>query len=201
MRLLFDQDYVTKVYGKEQRRLGKIETTVEMCQDFGASIGSGTMKRIFMCAVLVMLSVSSAFGNATDDLLKVARYWKTEPELMQHFINLGARVNTKDDYGMTALMWAAWKNSNPEVVKVLIKAGANVNAKDKYVRTALMWAAFENSNPEVVKALIDGGADVNAKNKFGETALTYAKNDKVKRLILNAAKQHKKSHTTNNRKK
>ncbi|MBQ6419398.1 MAG: hypothetical protein IJQ15_01240 [Synergistaceae bacterium] len=50
MMLLFDQDYATAMYGKEQekigekkgerkgKRIGAIETTVRMCRRFGATI-------------------------------------------------------------------------------------------------------------------------------------------------------------------
>ena len=38
MQMLFDQAYATEVYTREQVKIGKIETTVEMCQRFGKSI-------------------------------------------------------------------------------------------------------------------------------------------------------------------
>ena len=42
MMLLFDQDYATAMYGKEQEKIGEkrgaIETTVKMCKRFGATI-------------------------------------------------------------------------------------------------------------------------------------------------------------------
>ena len=43
--MLFDQAYASEVYTREQVKIGKIETTVEMCQDFGASIDD-TIRRI-----------------------------------------------------------------------------------------------------------------------------------------------------------
>jgi len=76
-------------------------------------------------------------------------------------IEKGADVNAKDKDSMTALIWAAIKNSI-EVAKLLIEKGADVNAKMEHDATALMGAAGSNSL-EVAKLLIEKGADVNAK--------------------------------------
>ena len=64
--------------------------------------------------------------------------------------------------------------------------GANVNARNSKGMTALMLAAMNNSNPEVVKALINAGADIFAKDNEGKTALNYAKDNEIKRIILDA---------------
>ncbi len=52
----------------------------------------------------------------------------------------GINPNLKDNYGRTALLWAA-KNENVAVVKLLVGMdGINPNLKDNYGQTALLWA-------------------------------------------------------------
>ena len=74
------------------------------------------MKKVFLCVILVMLCVSSAFGGATEDLLEAAKSGNTTPKMLQALIKLGANVNVKDKDGATALMWTASMNSNTEFV-------------------------------------------------------------------------------------
>ena len=40
------------------------------------------MRRVFLCVVLVMLSVSSAFGDATEELLKISKDENTTPRMV-----------------------------------------------------------------------------------------------------------------------
>ncbi len=37
------------------------------------------MKKVFLCVMLVLVCVSSAFGGATEELLRVIRYSNTTP--------------------------------------------------------------------------------------------------------------------------
>ena len=62
----------------------------------------------------------------------------TDGNIKQHLAN-GADVNTKDRYGRTALLYAAYRE-NEEAIELLIAEGANVNAKNKKGRTPLNWA-------------------------------------------------------------
>lgn len=85
----------------------------------------------------MLMCVSSAFGNATDELLKAAKDKRTTPRMIEKLIKLGADVNAKDNEEYTALMLAVLNNSNPEIVKVLIRAGVDIFAKDSDGKTAL----------------------------------------------------------------
>ena len=98
--------------------------------------------------------------------------------------------NAKDDNGYTPLIWAVSVsgNNNLEVLNTLINAGADVNAREEHGWTILMCAAGNNNKPEVFNVLIKAGADIFIKDKYGKTVLDYAKNDEVKRIILNATK-------------
>jgi len=52
----------------------------------------------------------------------------------------GVDVNTRNDYGQTALWWALYKG-HLEIAKLLIEKGADVNAIDNSGKTALMFAS------------------------------------------------------------
>ena len=103
---------------------------------------------------------------------------------VQNALHAGTDINAKNEFGRTALTWAARDNTNPEVLKLLLDAGADVRAKDEEGRTALMWAARDNTNPEVLKLLLENGADVRAKDEEGRTALTWAARDNTNPEVL-----------------
>lgn len=96
--------------------------------------------------------------------LMYAAYCATD-EVVSFLIKKGAKVNSKNEEGKTALMYGP--------SKVLISAGADVNAKDNKGKTALMYAAY-NSGKGSVDLLIKNKANVNTKDNYGNTALLYA---------------------------
>ncbi len=87
-------------------------------------------------------------------------------------LQAGANINAKDNYGITALMWATLANK-AEAVKALLQAGADINAKDNRGSTALMDATI-NGHSKAIEFLLQADADINAKNNRGLTALMYA---------------------------
>ena len=91
---------------------------------------------------------------------------------VEKLIENGVDVNTKSEYGDTALMKAA-EYGHTKILKRLIENGADLNVKDRFGSTALMEAARRGC-AEAVEDLIDHGADMNAKNDLGETVLMYA---------------------------
>jgi predicted component of type VI protein secretion system len=123
-------------------------------------------------------------ADAKDDFGVTALMYAGSPEVVSLLLEAGADVNAKDDFGMTALMYAGI----PEVIDLLLEAGADVNATDEDDRTALMFAARDN-DPEVVSALIKAGADVNAKDKDGETVLKYADENEAATEVISILKK------------
>lgn len=67
-------------------------------------------------------------------------------------------VNSSDDKGITALMYAAISD-NSDCVRLLIKAGAHVNARNSDGKTAICGAAAHD-NYDVMDVLRDAGAVV-----------------------------------------
>ncbi|XP_065346540.1 uncharacterized protein LOC135943804 [Cloeon dipterum] len=113
-------------------------------------------------------------------------------DLVQGLLDRGSNVNSKDNYGVTALHLAAGSNGNSEIVKILLEKGAKVNAQNKDKQTALHYAAENNEVKEVVQKLLEHGADVNSQDEEGNTALhlaamSYEKNEIVNILLENGA--------------
>jgi len=123
------------------------------------------------------------FVNARDDegntALMLASMW-VEKEVVMLLISRGADVNSKNIYGLTALIRALgtsadiYDDNRLKVVNILICNGADPNAMDICGLTALIYAAnFEKK--DIVRFLVESGADINAKdNLFGFTPLMAA---------------------------
>ncbi len=93
--------------------------------------------------------------------------------LARFLLKSGAEVNTRGEYGETALMLAAQANS-VALAEELLKRGANPNIRDRRGETALMRAA-RGGFPDMARLLLSSGADKKLTNPKGESALDYAK--------------------------
>ncbi|MEI0798509.1 ankyrin repeat domain-containing protein [Brachyspira intermedia] len=134
--------------------------------------------------------------NSLDRVLAKDRFFKSAEkgdierikELMDY-----VDINTKDAYGINALMHALIFN-NLESVEFLLENGADVNSIDYEYQTPLMYAVQKN-NAEIVKLLISKGADINFKDARNRTALDIAKSkgyDDIAEILENAKKYIKK---------
>jgi ankyrin repeat protein len=77
----------------------------------------------------------------------------------------GAKSDTPDDFGATALMYA----SDAKKIALLLRHGAKIDAQDKNGRTALMAAALE-CNIAATQALLENGAHKDIVDNMGKTA-------------------------------
>ena len=89
--------------------------------------------------------------------LKIAKFLLKEINFKGVSIKKSTNVNTKDNYGSTALMLAAYSGYS-DIMKLLLENKANVNVTDIHGKTALKYAE-ENGHSELVKILIEFGAD------------------------------------------
>ena len=131
---------------------------------------------------------------------------------VQECLANGVDINTKGEYGYTALMGAVNKH-HVEMVKYLVEQGADINVKNDYDMTALnspylsdisyhgdqdMWDAMAEfdainkpKNREILKYLIDKGADTSVKNNSGYPILIWAiqewEIEIIKALVANKA--------------
>ena len=87
-------------------------------------------------------------------------------------LGVQAEIEAVDNYGATALHWAAQDGKNA-VATQLVNANANVNAVTAYGSTPLHKAAY-NGHALVADLLLAAGANPKAANKDGETPAQYA---------------------------
>ncbi|QQR48951.1 ankyrin repeat domain-containing protein [bacterium] len=78
-------------------------------------------------------------------------------------------INEADEYGQTALWWAAERN-NPDIITYLLEKKATVDAPARDGSTPLHIAALEG-NHEAVKLLLEDKAKPNLKDNKGNTPL------------------------------
>ena len=132
--------------------------------------------------------------NSLDRALAKERFFKAaEKGNIERIKELMDYINTKDAYGINALMHALIFN-NLESVEFLLENGADVNSIDYEYQTPLIYAVQKN-NAEIVKLLISKGADINFKDARNRTALDIAKSkgyDDIAKILENAKKYIKK---------
>jgi ankyrin repeat protein len=95
----------------------------------------------------------------------------TNSDVVERLIQMGADLETVDQEGNTALMYAASYNENPDVVARLASLGAALDIKNSLGVSPLMGAARENKNPRVFNRLIELGCDITKRNSRGLTPL------------------------------
>ena len=81
-------------------------------------------------------------------------------------------IDTKDQHGFTALIYAA-KYGHKRVVELLLERGAHAEERDWWGKTVLMYSA-ELENPAISLVLLNHGASVHPKDQYGDTALSCA---------------------------
>jgi ankyrin repeat protein len=93
---------------------------------------------------------------------------------VEHFLELGAKINSQDEEGKTALMFAA-RDCSVKVTELLVEHHAKLNVKDKQGRTALMYAADSGCVDVVEELLSQHAVRIWSKDEMHRTAFDYAK--------------------------
>ena len=125
---------------------------------------------LVLCVALVAALIPAAWAAAAmSDTEFLELCIGGDAGEIRQAIREGANPNARNEYGFTALMFAA-DSKNAQAIEPLLEAGADVSAKNRYGWTALMVAAWSN-NPAAVTRLLSAGADRDAQDEDGLTAL------------------------------
>lgn len=145
--------------------------------------------------IIELLIKSGATPNRHGYEGTTALFWaasSNNAELLEIFIEAGARVEAEQPEDGSTSLHVASENSNLEIVRLLLKAGGEValNRFDYVSRTPLMWAV-ETGDIEIARVLIEAGSDVNAHDEpqIGNTAIREATKKgtlEMVRLLLEA---------------
>ncbi|XP_044141886.1 M-phase phosphoprotein 8 [Bufo gargarizans] len=96
-----------------------------------------------------------------------------QDDILRLLIKKGAKINSRQRNGTTALIHATEKN-HLTTVALLLEAGAFVNLQQVTGETALMKSC-KKGNVDAVRLLIEHGADCNILTKHQNNALQFAK--------------------------
>jgi len=114
-------------------------------------------------------------GSGDDKTLEPIHLAATagKPSIVEMLIANGAKVDSKDEYGLTSLSYASvWGHLS--VAEILVAHGADVNSRDGLNDETPLHRASEGTNASIVEFLLTSGANVNAKTGENETALHMA---------------------------
>ena len=119
-------------------------------------------------------ALSWAAGNGFDVVVKLLT--KGPRISLNGIVKLpfrkGAKVDSADKYGRTALSYAAW-NGHIATVKLLLRAGARVNSWDEIGGTPLSYAICNGHN-DVVELLLKKGTQVDSPDDISRALLLSA---------------------------
>jgi ankyrin repeat protein len=109
----------------------------------------------------LMIYLHGSFGRLDDDVINM--------------LVRGSRpIDSCDNVGQTALMYACQNRYAYTAFKALIAAGADINAFDDMGWSPLMHAAASNLGNRI-ETLIDRGAEVNIMNEYGNSLIAASK--------------------------
>ncbi len=121
--------------------------------------------------------------TAYEDLIEAVKEGDTKK--VKDFLEKGADVNAKDNYGSTLLMIAC-REGWTDIAELLLEKGADVNAKNKHndPLTALTYAA-RGGYEYIVELLVSKGVDQEAKN-FALGAAAWCGHTDVVEVLIDA---------------
>lgn len=118
----------------------------------------------------LLMSVVTMASEPEQELWAAAM--KGDAPRITTLLNAGAKLESRDDHGRTALMLAT-RHNRIGAAQVLIAAGADVNAKDHIHDSPYLYAGARGHN-EILELTLAHGADLASTNRYGGTALIPA---------------------------
>src|SRR6185436_3830090 len=148
---------------------------------------------LMICLASMLLPCSAQTQQASLDEALIAAAKQGDASAVKDLLSKGAAVNTRTNYGGTALHFAA-DRGHLEVIKVLVEAGADINAKDDFYKMTPVMMALTHQRKEAVAYLQKAAiAQTNAAPASAANAPTLPAAKPVDpaldEAILNAAKQ------------
>jgi len=111
-------------------------------------------------------------GVMPDQVLPIATQ-NEDYEVVEYLLKKGARPDTKDPSGSTALVRAI-EVGDIDLVKLLIEYGADVNQVMRHLNETPLIYAAHYGDQLITAHLLENGADPLIKNTNGETAFGIA---------------------------
>ena len=129
-------------------------------------------------------SPNQADENGVTLLMKAAKAGNDWD--VQNLIANGADVNTRDQDGWSALMYAVRYQNSLSIVETLIKAGAHIRIRNKYNATPLLIAADYSQNPGILSLLLEGrsASEEEVFKAFVMTITSTAGSDHIKQTKI-----------------
>ncbi|HAA90869.1 MAG TPA: hypothetical protein DCS82_12750 [Rhodospirillaceae bacterium] len=115
-------------------------------------------------------------GQTPLVMATIGRYF----DIVESLLKFGARPDMADNFGRTALSWAA-ELGEYEIAVQLLDANASPNQQNREGLTPLMMA-IKGSQPAVVQLLLDRKADLSIRDYTGRGPLDWARTQRNREI-------------------
>lgn len=149
-----------------------------------------------LCFVLSLHTPVMLCSTGQDDhqMIEAAKNGETET-VIQLIREKGVQLNTRNNNGVTALIFAA-NNGHYNLVKELLDVGASIEDKSNNGMTSLNWAC-KWGHFDVAALLVARGADIATSDIEGMTPLMWASKSRSEPLVKLLLKNGAQSATKN----
>ena len=180
-----DNLFLDRDYWAAKPSIAKIDATIAKGHSVTEANGGGfdaTTFAIFANNPLTTIKHLVENGNDVNKKTHDSRtyiFWAASRgnlELMEYFIQKGAKLNLKDSHGYSPSSFAvAGGQTNPKIYELFIANGADLkNEKDHHGANILLVAASRAKDLKFVDFLISKGLDINTTDNEGNGIFNYA---------------------------
>ena len=147
---------------------------LERLKAAGGTLDPLVPKESFLLQSVFFSSSYDTRDNVTP--LMIAAHWARDPDVLDFVVEHGSNVHARDEFGWTALMYAAASGSRGQLERVerLIRHGAGLEARGQGGLTALMLAAQNADDARVIRSLMSAGTEPNARDNNDVAAIHFA---------------------------
>jgi ankyrin repeat protein len=115
------------------------------------------MQRLTVILLFVLILPTAVLAqDQKEEFFAAAK--KGDVAAVKALLDKGVDVNSKTEYGATALAYACDKG-NLEVVRLLVDRGANVNVRDTFYGEVPLGWAIEKGHVDIIRLLLEKGAE------------------------------------------